>query len=1165
MTMMEKENVIPQAFTATSASSVLRQVHLIDGKKEQQALVKATSNAATGQEGLACGGIGTPVSASRVNGKPSVSTRTPLGALAASSAPVRTPLSSIRQPNQGRDLGSIATPSSGSRALRERFLQQKPSQTPTMAQQALTAAAAAATASRRNTWNGDVDIYAETVLSKAARSKEAAGVLVERVRRVKGDCTCAQAWWDLLSAEEEALLASDATGKSAQGLYKLYEWATKLVPRKGNKNNESYISLWLGYIKRQKNEEDVRDTFKTLRNMGIGETSQNLYQQWALFEVAAGNSEKAKGIVKKGVKAGAIEKSDLESFVSKLSLQEPRQPAQPVAAPAERRAGSALATSGVAPSHHHGVNADPLDSKLSLRHKLGHLSQGEKVAVAPLHQGSKREEDDSLSRTDPSVLSSKTFCSSIYSNSSTLHTTGTPFRGEHPTSSTLTTKALHTYTPTEASKIHSTNAKGPGKDSKYTEATATTGDSEDQATPGSMKGPKRLGLKRFAGPARRIKPGEEDPKPQQSAALNSLNSERRQAAPPASSTVTENYTDLSGKLSPIVEASYSTSSASRNSTRSTSSGPTEEVSRKDQGVERPAQAEKRVVSHASASSQPKAENISRRQPAGNNASVAPRKAEAKPAASTQQVRESSNSVTVQNVKYTVLECVGKGGSSKVYKVISPDHKIFALKRIKLDGREKEAAAGFMDEITLLNRFKGRHQIVQLVDSQIFRDSGIIYMVLEYGEVDLARLLQRREKVRSAEGQNKIDLNFIRLHWQQMLEAVHIIHEERIVHSDLKPANFLFVEGALKLIDFGIAKAIQNDTTHIARESQVGTLNYMSPEAILSGSNGNRSGKQTKVGRASDVWSLGCILYQMVYGRTPFSHLQFIQKLHAITDPNHQIEFPSIQNQSLLDVMKRCLDRNPKTRIGIPELLDHLFLNPSQETVAPPNLLTPEFLNSMLMQLSNGGQSSADISKLSQELCKQLAAGTVPDLKSLIPSAQAQPPQGGPPKAPPPPPPPPTSSALVPQNKMKMIMEDIKKKKQLRPQSQNPQGGEKPSQGSSLQHGSGIAEAAAARALARAKQRQEAVMALEKKEAFISNDLQDALQKQHAALKPVGTEKQNGNHDHEEESAPESLSGVFRHELNKKFQKAVNNNNDTITMTGDLTGSVTEDTMDMSWN
>lgn len=54
----------------------------------------------------------------------------------------------------------------------------------------------------------------------------------------------------------------------------------------------------------------------------------------------------------------------------------------------------------------------------------------------------------------------------------------------------------------------------------------------------------------------------------------------------------------------------------------------------------------------------------------------------------------------------------------------------------------------------------------------------------------------------------------------MLEAVQTIHDERIVHSDLKPANFLMVKGELKLIDFGIAKAIQNDTTNIVRDCQV---------------------------------------------------------------------------------------------------------------------------------------------------------------------------------------------------------------------------------------------------------------------------------------------------------------------------------------------------------
>jgi serine/threonine-protein kinase TTK/MPS1 len=84
----------------------------------------------------------------------------------------------------------------------------------------------------------------------------------------------------------------------------------------------------------------------------------------------------------------------------------------------------------------------------------------------------------------------------------------------------------------------------------------------------------------------------------------------------------------------------------------------------------------------------------------------------------------------------------------------------------------------------------------------------------------------------------------------MLEAVQTIHEEKIVHSDLKPANFVLVKGSLKLIDFGIAKAIANDTTNIQREHQVGTLNYMSPESIEE--------TQTANGRRLKVCTMSCL-------------------------------------------------------------------------------------------------------------------------------------------------------------------------------------------------------------------------------------------------------------------------------------------------------------------
>ena len=98
---------------------------------------------------------------------------------------------------------------------------------------------------------------------------------------------------------------------------------------------------------------------------------------------------------------------------------------------------------------------------------------------------------------------------------------------------------------------------------------------------------------------------------------------------------------------------------------------------------------------------------------------------------------------------------------------------------------------------------------------------------------------------------------------------------------------------VKVIDFGIAKAPTNDDeTSVVRESQVGTVNYMSPESLRQSQHQLQG--QFQLNRSSDVWSLGCILYQLVYGRTPFHSLQLVPKLLAITDENHKSKFPPLK-------------------------------------------------------------------------------------------------------------------------------------------------------------------------------------------------------------------------------------------------------------------------------
>jgi len=298
--------------------------------------------------------------------------------------------------------------------------------------------------------------------------------------------------------------------------------------------------------------------------------------------------------------------------------------------------------------------------------------------------------------------------------------------------------------------------------------------------------------------------------------------------------------------------------------------------------------------------------------------------------------EKKNIIRVDGEPYAKLGVIGKGGSCKVYRALSTECDVVALKKVKLDGLNKQAIDGYANEIALLKRLKGNPAIIQLYSAEVDYDRKSILLVMELGEVDLNYVLRQQEllssKQKSGPGRSSLNMNFIRLTWQQMLTAVHSIHEERIIHSDLKPANFLFVRGALKLIDFGIAKAIEReDTTNVYRETLSGTLSYMSPEAIMDTSTNAKGVRVNKCGRPSDIWSLGCILYQMVYGKTPFADCHGIpQKVLAITNVNHEIPYPGGVDESAIDAMKLCLQRNPKLRppiIGKNGLLnDHYFLH-----------------------------------------------------------------------------------------------------------------------------------------------------------------------------------------------------------------------------------------------
>ncbi|KAI5862651.1 kinase-like protein [Durotheca rogersii] len=307
-----------------------------------------------------------------------------------------------------------------------------------------------------------------------------------------------------------------------------------------------------------------------------------------------------------------------------------------------------------------------------------------------------------------------------------------------------------------------------------------------------------------------------------------------------------------------------------------------------------------------------------------------------------------NYMKVNGKCYTRLDSLGRGGSGKVYRVAADNGKMFALKRVSLEGADENTVRGYKGEIDLLKKLNNVERVITLYDYEMNEEKQVLSLLMEMGELDLNTLLRLRLSPENA----RFDPVFVRYYWQEMLECLAAVHAHDIVHSDLKPANFVLVQGRLKLIDFGIANAIQTDeTVNVHRETQIGTPNYMSPESLIdsnaadprhhrigAGAGSLARPKLMKLGKPSDIWSLGCILYQMVYGTPPFGHIANpMARCHAIINWQYEIEFRDRGAggqpvpPSLLRTMRRCLSRDQHARPTCAELLSRAdpFLHPAE--------------------------------------------------------------------------------------------------------------------------------------------------------------------------------------------------------------------------------------------
>ncbi|MEJ7810430.1 MAG: serine/threonine-protein kinase [Gemmatimonadaceae bacterium] len=203
-------------------------------------------------------------------------------------------------------------------------------------------------------------------------------------------------------------------------------------------------------------------------------------------------------------------------------------------------------------------------------------------------------------------------------------------------------------------------------------------------------------------------------------------------------------------------------------------------------------------------------------------------------------------------RYAVLREIGQGGAATIFLATDLKHdRLVAIKVLRGLPGSRVAAERFHREIRLLARLQHPH-ILPLHDSG--SADGLLYYVTPYIEGESLHSRLGREKRLPVSEALRIA--------RQIADALDYAHRRDVIHRDIKPGNILLGDGNATVADFGIARAIVNtgEPALTTSGTALGTPPYMSPEQLL--------GEPDVDGR-SDIYSLACVLYEMLAGVPPF--------------------------------------------------------------------------------------------------------------------------------------------------------------------------------------------------------------------------------------------------------------------------------------------------------